>query len=121
MIPKEAWKACSSICSNMWEISEKIRFHISDCVMHEGEGEVAFFSAKSWDRRNRADLIEPANPCDDAQVAGSCRVSNPLRLTVLPAKSGDYTTALQHLHDKLVISRFFVIAIPCILSCGQYK
>ena len=26
----------------------------------EGEGEVAFFSAKRWDRRNRADLIESA-------------------------------------------------------------
>ena len=36
----------------------------------EGEGEVAFFSAKRWDRRNRADLIESATPCHDAQVMG---------------------------------------------------
>ena len=34
----------------------------------EGEGEVAFFSAKRWGRRNRADLIESATPCHDAQV-----------------------------------------------------
>ena len=32
----------------------------------EGEGEVAFFSAKRLDRRNRADLIESATPCHDA-------------------------------------------------------
>ena len=36
----------------------------------EGEGEVAFFSAKGWDRRNRADLIESATPCHDALVVG---------------------------------------------------
>ena len=46
-----------------------------------GEGEVAFFSAKRWDRRNRADLIESATPCHDAQVVGPYRDSNPLRLT----------------------------------------
>ena len=61
----------------------------------EGEGEVAFFSAKRWDRRNRADLIESATPCHDAQVVGPYR--NPLRLTVLAAMSEDYTTAPQHL------------------------
>ena len=27
-----------------------------------GEGEVAFFSAKRWDRRNRTDLIESVTP-----------------------------------------------------------
>ena len=48
-----------------------------------GEGEVAFFSAKCWDRRKRADLIEAATPCHDAHVMGSYRVSNPLHLTVL--------------------------------------
>ena len=36
----------------------------------EGEGEVAFFSAKRWDRINKADLIESATPCHDAQVVG---------------------------------------------------
>ena len=64
----------------------------------EGEGEVAFFSAKRWDRRNRADLIESATPCHDAQVVGLYRDSNPLRLTILAAMSEDYTTAPQHLH-----------------------
>ena len=29
----------------------------------EGEGEVAVFSTKRWDRRNRVDLIESAVPC----------------------------------------------------------
>ena len=54
-----------------------------------GEGKVAFFSAKRWDRRNRADLdlIESATPCHDAHVVGFYRVSSPLRLTVLAAKS----------------------------------
>ena len=65
----------------------------------EGEGEVAFFSAKRWDRRNRADLIESATPCHDAQVVGPYRDSNPLRLTILAAMSEDYTTAPQHLQS----------------------
>ena len=65
--------------------------------MSEGEGEVALFSAKRWDPRNRADLIESATPCHDAQVVGPYRDSNPLRLTVLAAMSEDYTTAPQHL------------------------
>ena len=63
----------------------------------EGEGEVAFFSTKRWDRRYRADLIESATPCHDAQVVGLYRDSNPLRLTILAAMSEDYTTAPQHL------------------------
>ena len=63
----------------------------------EGENEVAFFSAKCWDRRNRADLIESATPCHDAQVVGLYRESNPLRLTILAAMSEDYTKAPQHL------------------------
>ena len=65
----------------------------------EGEGEVAFFSAKRWDRRNRADLIESATPCHDAQVVGPYRDSNPHRLTILAAMSEDYTTAPQHLQS----------------------
>ena len=65
-----------------------------------GEGEVAFFSTKRWDRRNRVDLIESATPCHDAQVMGLYRDSNPLRLTVLAAMSEDYTTAPQHLQSE---------------------
>ena len=63
----------------------------------EGEGEVAFFSAKRWDRKSRTELIESATPCHDAQVVGPYRNSNPFRLTVLAALSEDYTTAPQHL------------------------
>ena len=70
-------------------------------TLTEGEGEVAVFSAKRWDRRNRADLIESATPCHDAQVMGSYRGSNTLRLTVLAPKSEDYTTAPQHLQFDL--------------------
>ena len=62
-----------------------------------GEGEVAVFSANRCDRRHRADLIESATPCHEAQVVGSYRVSNPLHLTVLAAKSEDYTAAPLHL------------------------
>ena len=67
----------------------------------EGEGEVAFFSAKRWDRRNRADLIESATPCHDAKVVGPYRDSNPLRLIVLAAMPEDYTTAPQHLRRRV--------------------
>ena len=63
----------------------------------EGVGEVAIFSAKRWDRRNRADLIESSTPCHDAQVMGSYRDSNLLHLTVLTSKSKDYTTGPQNL------------------------
>ena len=81
---------------------------VKRCKMYESllvcrllcEGEVAFFSAKRWDRRNRADLIESATPCHDAQVVGPYRDSNPLRLTILAAMSEDYTTAPQHLLIK---------------------
>ena len=62
----------------------------------EVEGEVAFFSAKRWNRRNRADLIEPTTPCHDAQVVGPYRDSIALPLSVLAAMSEDYTTASQH-------------------------
>ena len=51
----------------------------------EGEGEVAFFSPKRWDHRNRADLIESATPCYDAQVVWLYQDSIPLRLTILGA------------------------------------
>ena len=36
----------------------------------EVEDEVAFFSAKRWDRRYTADPIESATPCHDAHVVG---------------------------------------------------
>ena len=64
---------------------------ISKRTRNEGEveGEVAVFSAKRWDRRNRTDLIESATPCHDAQMVVSYRGSNPLRLTVLALKSED--------------------------------
>ena len=67
----------------------------------ESEGEVAFFSAKRWDRRNRADLIESATPRHEAQVVGLYRDSNPLRLSILAAMSEDCTTAPQHLQWEL--------------------
>ena len=51
--------------------------------LDEGEGEVAVFSAKRWDCRNRADLIESTTPYHDAQVVGSCQGLNPLHMTVL--------------------------------------
>ena len=56
-------------------------------LVGEGEGEVAFFSAKRWDRRNRPDLIESVTPCHDAPVVGSYLGSNPHNLTVLTSKS----------------------------------
>ena len=65
----------------------------------EGEGEVAFFSAKRWDRRNRADPIKSATLCHDAEfVVGSHRVSYPLRMTAPTPKSVDYNMAPQSLH-----------------------
>ena len=82
-----------------FEIKRFTQREIHKC---EGEGEVAFFSAKRWDRRNRADLIESATPCHDALAVGSYRDSNPLRLTVLAAMSEDYTTAPQHLQMLFV-------------------
>ena len=42
--------------------------------------------------------IELATPCRDAHVVGSYWVSNPIHLTVLAAKSEDYTTVPQHLY-----------------------
>ena len=74
-----------------------MNIHLTSFDSCEGEGEVAFFSAKRWDRRNRADLIESATPCHDAQVVGLYQGLNPLRLTILTAMSEDYTTAPQHL------------------------
>ena len=69
-----------------------------------GEGEVAFFSAKSWDRRNTADPIESVTPYHDTQEVGSYQDSHQLHLTILAAMSEDYTTTPQH----LVILEIFV-------------
>ena len=39
--------------------------------LSDGEGEVAFFSAKRWDRKSREDVIESVTPCRDAQKGGA--------------------------------------------------
>ena len=47
---------------------------LDSCLIPRGshcEGEVAFFSAKHWNRRNKPYLIESATPCHDDQVVGS--------------------------------------------------
>ena len=77
----------------------------------EGEGEDAVFSAKLWDRRNRAELIESANPYYDVQVVGTYRVSNPLRQTAL--------TAPQNLQNKF--SRMSKKSIPRFCPVGLDK
>ena len=86
--------------AEVWQILEKFSFPFANpkptVFAIFCEGEVAGFSAKRWDRRNRADLIESATPCHDAQVVGLYRVSNTVRLTVLAAISMDYTTVPQH-------------------------
>ena len=91
------------IISNLAPVSLRTIFHWPP-IHPEGECEVAVFSAKRWDRRNRADLIESATPCHDAHVVRSYRVSNPLRLTVLASKSEDYTTAPQYLIQSIPFS-----------------
>ena len=68
----------------------------------EGEGKVEFFSAKCWNGRNRADLIESMIPCHDTQVVVSYLVSSTLCLT---AKSEDYITVPQHLQRKVEQNR----------------
>ena len=42
---------------------------------------------------NRADLMESVTPCHGAQVVGPYQVLNPLRLTVLTAKSENCATS----------------------------
>ena len=90
-------------------LSLQLQRHISsgekETATCESEGEVAFFSAKRWDGRNGVDFIEYATSCHDAQVMGSYRVSSPICLTALVAKSDDYTTAPQHLQViSLIVS-----------------
>ena len=71
----------NSIMSPVFEANFKILYHRSFVDVDE----VAFFNAKRWDRRNRADLIESATPCHDTNVLGSYQLSNPHHLTVLTA------------------------------------
>ena len=75
-------------------------------ILHAiGEGEVAVFSARRWDRRNRADLVKSTTPCHGAQVGRSYWALSPLRLTVLASKPEDYNTAPEHL-QSLVRNKF---------------
>ena len=60
--------------------------------------------------------MESATPCHDVQVVGSYRASNPLRLTVLAAKSEDYTTALHHLqcsspHSVFILQATYSVSV----------
>ena len=45
----------------------KVRFPGNALPSNHFEGEVAFFKAKQWDQRNRADLIESVTPFHDPQ------------------------------------------------------
>ena len=72
-----------SFCVTKTYVLRSVKNHL--LVLDEVEGEVSFFNAKHWDRRNRADLIESVTPCHDARVVGPYRDSNPLHLTVLAA------------------------------------
>ena len=71
----------------------------------DGEGEVAVFSVKRWDHRNRADLIESVTPCHDTQVVGPYWISNSFHLTVLTSVSEDYTNAPKHPHGVRVYGK----------------
>ena len=64
--------------------------------MKKSEGEDLVFSVKYWHRRSREGLIESAAPCHDTKVMGVERGSNCIRLTVLAAKSDDYTIVSRH-------------------------
>ena len=85
------------------------KYHFSEGDEGGGEGEVAFFSAKRWDRRNRAVLVDSTTPCHDALVVGPYRDSNPLRLTALAAMSEDYTTAPQHFQHYCLNTIFDIV------------
>ena len=61
------------------------------------------FSAKRWDCRNRADLIESTTPCHDALVVGPYWASNLLRPTTdRTLKSESYTIEPQHLQGTFI-------------------
>ena len=42
-------------------------------LMGNSRAQATMLHAKRWDRRNRADLVESATPCHDAEVVRSCR------------------------------------------------
>ena len=51
--------------------------------------------------------IESATPCHEAEKGRLYRASNPVRMTVLAAKSEDYTTAPPHLQIRLMMGLVF--------------
>ena len=65
-------RTCCMFSFDLLMLSSDV-FATSCEVLLEGEGEVAFFSTKRWDRRNRADVIESTTPCHGAPVVGSYR------------------------------------------------
>ena len=69
----------------------------------EGEGEVAVLAPSAGIAEVAKAPIESTTPCHSAPVVGPYRVSNPLRLTVLAAKSEDYTIAPQHHQGRMQI------------------
>ena len=76
------------------------------------EGEVAVFSAKCWDYRNRAVLIESATPCHDAKVIGSYRGLSPLHVTVLT--SNRRITPL--CHNTVMLRHYFWISLRHLIA-----
>ena len=87
----------------------------------EVEDEVAVVCTRFWDRRRREALIDSAIPCQDTQVVvGPYQVSNPLRLTVLTAKSADYTTAPQHLQVVDARTQNNFKTVPTSVQCETF-
>ena len=70
-------------------------FILSIHLIGDFEGEVAVFSAKCRDGRSIEDLPESATPSLDAHAEELYLKANPVRLTLLAAKSDYYTTASQ--------------------------
>ena len=64
--------------------------------------------------------IESANPCHYAQVVMLYLVSSPVCLTVLAAKSEDFTTASQQLRISkyyfLALAATFIVKVSCRVS-----
>ena len=71
----------------------------------EGAGEVAFFSAKRWHRRNRRRPNRIPNPLSRHSNSGVLPGIEPLRVTILGAKSEDHPTAPQHLQIMFMCAR----------------
>ena len=106
-----------------WNISNLWKGGVKFCTaksLSESEGEVAFFNTKRWSRRNKFNrLIKSATPRHDAQVVGSYRVLNSLHLTVLAARSEDYTIAPQHL--KQVFQNLFQVIQALVCAMDMLK